>query len=132
MNNNLCKFYNAGNFSSVINQISGSLVGSPITNTTVKVDTTISYITSSNFILDGIFMKIYKTDATTIGADVINADGVVLISCKRLNVGMRNYIPFQIWQNNITIKYYDGFLYSPNDIPYSSYSTHFPSGTVFA
>ena len=123
----------SANFTGLINQVSGSLVSNPVTNNITNTSFNISIIPSDiSIFLDGVFIKIYKPDATTIGIDLINAADVVLLSIKRLNVRMKNSLPFTIISSTNIYKYYDGFVYSSNDIPYSSYKTYFPSGTVFA
>ena len=114
-------------------EISGSLVDS----ITDEYDGACIFHSGYNLdtlLTNGIFIKFYKTDETTIGCEFINSDGVVLLSFKRKDAVMYhtvNAIPFYIYQEIDTYKFYDGFLYNKNDIPFSSYNTSFLSGLVF-
>ena len=114
-------------------EISGSLV-EPYTDDYTGSRRFRSGYNIDTLLTNGIFIKFYKIDATTIGCEFINSSGVILLSFKRKDSTLYytvNAIPFNIYQGTDTYKFYDGFLYNKNDIPFNLYRTSFPSGLVF-
>ena len=108
------------------NTFSGNLI-TPYTTYYNTVD--IKFKSSLNF-SSGVFLKIYKSDLTTIGIVIYDNNGNMLISYVRSEVAIDNQLPFFITCRDY--RFYDGFIYSTSNMPYSTFITHFPSGNTFS
>ena len=118
-------------YSTAYHVIGGSLI--PTGKSTSNSGGIITLKSSFSALTSGIFLKIYKSSLTTMGIQIYNAAGSLLISFERQNIAIYfNQLPFHIYQNDDQYKFYDGFLYSKTDILASSFSTAFPSGNTFS